>query len=185
MSKPLIIFGSSRKNGNTGIIINEVFQGEEYDLVNLNDLNIGYYQYTDKTQQDDFIDQILKMQRTETIIFATPIYWYSMSAQMKTFFDRFSDLINVRKDLGQSLKSKRVFLITSSSQNYLPQGFEMPFKGIADYFGMVYKGSLHSWSKDGKIPEVLKDSIQKFRNKIFKHLNNTSHSLAKQNKRMV
>jgi len=39
-------------------------------------------------------------------ILATPLYWYSVSAQAKTFLDRLSDLLVFRKDLGQALRGR-------------------------------------------------------------------------------
>lgn len=185
MPKALLISGSARINGNTQKITEELINGEEVEVVELLKLNIGYYTYSQQQQDDDFWEVILKMQRANSIIFATPVYWYSMSALMKTFFDRFTELITVRKDLGHSLKNKHVYLVTSSSSNKQPDGFEVPFRGICKYFGMNYKGSLHTWTKDGKIPEVLRDSIIKFKKKIFDRLRDQDNSLARQNNRMI
>ena len=55
------------------------------------------------------------MVQYEQIIFATPIYWYAMSAQLKTFFDRMTDLLTIHKPLGRQLrKGKKMFLIACS-----------------------------------------------------------------------
>jgi len=185
MKKVLLISGSARINGNTQKIINELTRGEDVEIVELLKMNIGYYTYSQEQQDDDFWDVVLKMQRANCIIFATPVYWYAMSALMKTFFDRFTELTTVRKDLGNSLRNKNVYLITSSSSNHLPDGFDVPFRGLSKYFGMNYKGVLHSWTKEGELPEVLKDSIIKFKKKIFDRLHKNDNTLARQNNRMI
>ena len=53
-------------------------------------------------------EMIAKVQNADTIIFATPIYYYEMSGQLKTFLDRCNPLY------GQDNKFKDVYLITSS-----------------------------------------------------------------------
>ncbi len=43
----------------------------------------------------------------DVLIFATPVYWYSMSGIMKVFFDRITDLLTIKKDIGRKLKGKK------------------------------------------------------------------------------
>jgi multimeric flavodoxin WrbA len=79
----------------------------------------------------------------ETIIFATPVYWYAMSGLMKVFFDRFTELLSTHKPLGKALKGKKIYLISTGSESELPPGFETPFKLTSEYFEMNYiKGVL-------------------------------------------
>ena len=59
-------------------------------------------------QKDDMADLIGKVQNADTIIFATPIYYYEMSGQLKTFLDRCNPLYS------QENKFKDVYLITSA-----------------------------------------------------------------------
>jgi multimeric flavodoxin WrbA len=42
----------------------------------------------------------------------TPVYWYTMSGIMKVFFDRFSDLLRIEKDLGRKLRGKSMAVIS-------------------------------------------------------------------------
>lgn len=51
------------------------------------------------------------------IILATPVYWYSMSALMKTFIDRWGDLLDIRKDIGRRLTNKELYIITSFGES--------------------------------------------------------------------
>jgi len=68
-----------------------------------------------------------------------------MSTQHKIFFDRFSDLLTVRKDLGRKLRGKKLFVISSFGESY-PKGFEDTFEQICEYLGMEYLGSSFIYS---------------------------------------
>lgn len=84
----------------------------------------------------------------DTIIFATPIYWYAMSAIMKTFFDRLSDLIRIEKGIGRKLRGKSLAMVSCSGHDDRAPGFPEPFKLTADYLGMNYLGDIHTWVED-------------------------------------
>ena len=120
-------------------------------------ISISAYDYEHRNASDDFLIALAeKLVQAEVLIFATPVYWYSMSAQMKTFFDRLSDLVSIRKDLGRALKGKQGYLVTSSSENALPPGFEIPFIYSFAYLDMEWGGSFHAcFKKDG----VLSDEV--------------------------
>jgi len=89
MNKTVIIQGSSRSGGDTNKIVNYMASKNTIDVIDLHNKNIGHYDYEYKNKDDDFIELITNIIKTyDTIIFATPIYWYSMSGVLKVFFDR-------------------------------------------------------------------------------------------------
>jgi len=135
----VIIFGSARFDGNTKKAVDSIVNGADIPLIDLNKLNIKSYDYNFKNQDDDFIPTIEKALQCDTIIFATPVYWYSMSGVMKTFIDRFTDLLYLRKDLGQKLEGKNLFLITSFAGEY-PKEILSVFEKLAGYLKMNYLG---------------------------------------------
>lgn len=47
------------------------------------------------------------LDKYETLILATPVYWYSMSGIMKVFFDRLTDLLTIEKEFGRKLRGKK------------------------------------------------------------------------------
>lgn len=81
----------------------------------------------------------------DTFIFATPVYWYSMSGIMKVFWDRMTDLITIEKDLGRQLRGKNMAVLSCSNGNNLGENFWLPFTESADYLGMHYLGNLHTY----------------------------------------
>lgn len=103
MSKQVIIISSSpRKGGNSDVLCDEfvkgaVEAGNNIEKIFLRDKKINYCtgcgfcnsnDYTKCAQNDDMNEILDKLQEADTIVFATPIYFYSISGQMKTFIDR-------------------------------------------------------------------------------------------------
>ena len=114
-------------------------------MFDLNNFDISLFDYEHLNRNDDFIPLIEKLIAYDTWIIATPVYWYSMSTQHKIFFDRFSDLLRIRKDLGRKLRGKKLFVIASFQSSY-PRGFEDTFDQICEYLGMEYLGSSFIYS---------------------------------------
>lgn len=146
MNKSVIIVGSSRSNGNTAQIVQAIAKDLPVDVINLNDYTFSYYDYENKNINYDFLNLMKEViQKYDTLIFATPIYWYSMSGVMKVFFDRFSDLIRIEKEWGRKLRGKKMAVISNSHdfENELDYDFYIPFKKSAEYLGMQYLGNKH------------------------------------------
>ena len=155
MNQALIILGSSRSEGNTRHLVDAIFRNKRHELIDLNQYNINYYTYDNRHTNDDFLSLAERMIQHEHIVFATPVYWYSMSAILKTYFDRMTDLVTIRKDLGKALKGKVLYSISCGSDSDLPEGFTVPFEATAVYLNMQYGGPLHAWLEHGEIsPEV-------------------------------
>ena len=98
--KVLIISTSPRKGGNSDTMAEEFARGareagHEVEKIGLWDKTIGFCrgclacQKTGRCVIHDDADMIAqKMQTADVIVFATPIYYYEMSGQMKTMLDR-------------------------------------------------------------------------------------------------
>ena len=100
MKQVLIISASPRKNGNSEILCDRFANGAlesgcKVEKVFLASKNIGYCRgcgvcnSTHQCVQRDDMGEILdKMVSADVIVLATPVYFYSMDGQMKTFIDR-------------------------------------------------------------------------------------------------
>lgn len=159
--KQVIIFGSSRSFGNTRKALTQVTAEETIELVDLNDFNITPFDYEHKNAGDDFIKLMEKLVEYKTFIIGTPVYWYSMSTQHKIFFDRFSDLLKIRKDLGRKLRGKNLFVIASFHSSY-PVGFEDLFEQMCEYLGMNYLGTSFIYSGNEN-EKFLENNIQQIK----------------------
>lgn len=144
--KKVIILGSSRKNGDTKKIVSEILSLSNWDLIELTDYNISHFDYDHLNRNDDFIDLMKKItENYSVLIFATPVYWYSMSGRMKVFFDRLTDLLRIEKEIGRKLRNKSMAVISCSNGNNLDEDFWLPFKNSANYLGMNYITDLHTF----------------------------------------
>ncbi len=139
--KTIVILGTAREDSNTFTAIKELCPFAEYDVIDLRNLNIAPYSYSNV--EDDFLLVAQKMAAAENIVFATPVYWYAMSAPLKIFFDRLTDLLTTYKTIGKSLNGKRTYLISTGSDAELPEGFEVPFRLTSEYFGMAFEKSFY------------------------------------------
>ena len=150
--------GSSRSDGNTRKIVGYIQERIDASFIDLNDYQIAYYDYDGNyPEEDNFLDLMERVVGYDQIIFATPIYWYAMSAQLKTFFDRLTDCLKIRKDIGYALKGKKMFMVSCGSDEEIPKGFEVPFKDSADYLHMKYGGGVHAWIDENEnIDEYVK-----------------------------
>ena len=63
-----------------------------------------------------------------------------MSAQLKVFFDRFSDLLTIEKVLGRQLKGMGCSVIATGFDKEMPTCFVQPFEMTANYLHMTFKG---------------------------------------------
>lgn len=144
MQKVLIV-GSARNDGDTARLTEKLREKSQWHVVDLNDYDINYYDYEHNNRNDDFLYMVRKLvEHYETLIFVTPVYWYSMSGVMKVFFDRFTDLLTIEKELGRQLRGKKMAAISCSAGDNLGDHFWLPFSHTANYLGMVYIGNLHT-----------------------------------------
>lgn len=99
--KILILSGSPRKNGNSAALCRAFERGAEerghqVEVIFLRDQKIGYCMacYHCKNSggvcaiKDDMASILDKMLAADTIVMASPVYFYSIDAQMKALIDR-------------------------------------------------------------------------------------------------
>ncbi|PPE03760.1 flavodoxin family protein [Holospora curviuscula] len=146
--------GSSRPHGNTKALLNKISKtlGEPYvsgmPIVDLCTLNITPYDYEGRNQKDDFIPLMERcIGEYSTIVIATPIYWYTVSAYVKIFLDRITDLMTIRRDLKKALEGTKISVIANfAGRNAdvikMVEGhINDLFSHLCDYLKMQYIGS--------------------------------------------
>ena len=118
MMKTLLILGSPRKKGNTEILVGYVQKGIEAvggttEVIRLEGLDIhpcigcgGCEKEGRCVIQDDMQQMYKKIDRADRIIIASPIYFYSVTAQTKAFIDRCQALWSRKYILKQHLQSE-------------------------------------------------------------------------------
>lgn len=152
----LTILGSARGDSHTLALLEAMLAERPATRIDLRDLDIQHYEYGRPMERDDFGKIAEAMVAHAMIVFATPVYWYSMSGRMKILFDRFSDLVTVRKDLGRQLKGRSVCLLACGSEPELPDGFDVPFRETAAYLDMAYCGACYGQTnRHGLLPSAV------------------------------
>lgn len=164
MNKTVIILGSSRSDGDTYKMVAYLKQQKNIPIIDLKTKNIGEFDYEFNNKEDDFLPLIRSiLQEYDTIVFATPVYWYSMSGIMKTFFDRISDLLFIEKDTGRKFRGKKMAVLSCGGGDDLNPHFHMPFIESANYLGMEYLGDVHTWMEgDNVLNKEVVDRLDKF-----------------------
>ena len=96
MKNVLIISSSPRRNGNSQLLCEKFKDGAEKSgnsvkLVRLTEKKIGFCHACDACMKtgkcvlnDDMNELLEDFQKAEVIVLATPVYFYGISAQMKT-----------------------------------------------------------------------------------------------------
>lgn len=144
--KKVVILGSSRSDGETRKVVIELIKGTDWEVIDLNDYQFSYYDYEHNNRHDDFLTVMKRIiENYEVLIFATPVYWYSMSGIMKVFFDRITDFLTIEKEWGRRMRGKYMAAISSSNGENLEESFWLPFQKTAEYLGMTYLADLHTY----------------------------------------
>ncbi len=161
-NKGMLWLGSPRKNSNSTVLGRKIAAGfrdtggaiAEFDLPRLNIQPCTACDYC-KTSKDRFcsieddMEGILQaLTEVDFLIIASPIYWFHISAQMKTAVDRWYALIG-RKDRKEFeyLEGKTVALaFTYGDQNPVSSGAVNAYRSMQDacaYIGMRLAGTIY------------------------------------------
>ena len=121
MKKVLIISTNLRHNANSEILAHETERGakdagHEVEFITLKDKDIKFWKGCLACQKlgkcvinDDANEITEKIKKSDVIVWATPVYYYEMSGQMKTMIDRANSLFS------SDYKFREVYLITTSA----------------------------------------------------------------------
>ncbi len=158
MKKVLIISTSLRQNANSEILAHETERGakevgHEVEFITLKDKEIKFCKGCLACQKlgkcvinDDANEITLKMKDADVIVWATPVYYYEMSGQMKTLIDRANSLFATGKNFTET------YVITTSadSSNGVVQTVLNGVNGwIACFSDLKLKGYLEAGGLEG------------------------------------
>ena len=149
----LILSGSPRKNGNSDMLCDEFLKGaiesgHNAEKIFISDKKINYCTacyYCQKSGgicriEDDMKEILEKIIKADTIVLSSPVYFYSIDAQLKTVIDRI-----VAKWL--EIKNKEFYYIMTAaedSQTVMDCTLEC-FRGLAACLdGSVEKGIIYA-----------------------------------------
>ncbi len=159
-----VILGTSNSDGNTRKLADSFVEQSGAKLFDLSNFNVSFYDYSHENKNDDFLPIIHELLSFDHLVFVSPVYWYSMSAQLKVFFDRLSDLLTIEKELGRRLKGKSISVLSTGYNLELPDCFVQPFELTAKYMQLEFKGceylAVQTESDLGKVTVIAAQAIE-------------------------
>ncbi len=178
----LILNGSPRKKGNTSYLLNEIINGikstgETAELINLADLQIhpciacGHCEKKGICIFDDDMSELYKKcSLVDALVIASPIYFYSVTAQTKLFIDRcqvFWSNKYILKNIPPSASEKRGYFVsvaaTKGEKTFT--GAQLTLKYLFDALDLAYTNNLlfNGYDKAGAVlasPTTLKTACE-------------------------
>lgn len=166
--KVLILSGSPRKNGNSDLLCNEFAKGAEeagntVEIIRVAEKNIGYCKacYACRNTgeciiKDDMSEIMQKIIDCNVLVLASPVYFYSVDAQLKAVIDR-----TVAR--WTEVKNKELYYIVTAAdtENESAKTTVDCFKGYADCIeGAKEKGVIYGMGNYEK-GEVIGKSVMR------------------------
>ena len=152
MKKVLILSGSPRSKGNSDLLCDEFMRGaqeagHDVEKIRIATKKIGYcracYYCRDHSGEcavkDDMAEVLETMLRADVLVLASPVYFYSIDAQLKAVIDR-----TVARWL--EVKNKEFYYIMSAAEDTatVMDTTLACFRGFADCFeGSVERGVIY------------------------------------------
>ena len=158
--KILLVMGSPRKEGNSATLAKQVAAGAEatgaeVESFYLHTMNIQPCTACDACREDTGKDCVIdddmqalypKLRRADALVIASPIYWFTVSAQTKAFMDRWYAFGNPQEEYA-AFSGKRIGIVltyadldpfVSGAVNAL-RTFQDAFNYVgAEIVGMIY-----------------------------------------------
>jgi len=158
MKKVLVLLGSPRKKGNSAILADQIAKGArsaraKVETIYLQGMKIAPCKACDICRKknskgcsikDDMQGLYPKVIEADALVIASPVYWFTMSAQIKIFLDRLHGLPAYKED---TLIGKRVAIaMTYGGEDPFDSGCVNALRAFQDAFaykeskivGMVY-----------------------------------------------
>lgn len=141
MKKVLVISSSMRKQGNSALMAQAFAEGaaknNQVETVYLADKEIKFCkgclacQKTNKCViKDDMAELTEKVKNADVLVFASPVYYYSICGQLKTFLDRCNPLFSDK----YSFREVYVLLSAAEDAEHTPDGSVTAVQGWIDCF---------------------------------------------------
>ena len=157
MNKKVLILSTSPRINSNSEALAEAFArganetGNDVEIIRMREKNIRFClgcfacQKTGKCViKDDMAAIVPKMEQADVLVFATPIYYYEMSGQMKTLLDRANPLFIA------DYRFRDIYFLSSAAEaeDYVPQRAQSGLEGWIECFekaqfaGTVFGGGV-------------------------------------------
>jgi len=187
--KILTLLGSARRKGNTATVLGRVEDellsgGHAVERIYLHNKSItgclGCAKCREKSheigcvQRDDALEIMQKMISSDGVLYASPIYFWGFSAQIKILIDRcFSLVTNYHKPGHTSLMAgKRLGLLVTGADPYEDnaEGLFTAFDRIVDFLLATKVGNLYvgECTSPAQLPEIVQKQASELARRFTK-----------------
>ena len=151
MSRILVLNGSVRRGGNTELLVQSFAEGarknNSVEIVSVADFKVNpcigcnscfNREENDCSQNDDMTKVYEKLKSTDILVIASPVYFYGISAQLKTMIDR------LHTPMRNSFPIKKLALILVGAAS-LPEMFDaikVQYRLALNFFGLEDAGTV-------------------------------------------
>lgn len=131
----LFINGSPNHHGNTASLAAALLKGKEYETLNLTDYTIGAY---GQQLPGDGLDTVITaMEKADTIVIGSPLYWHNICGSVRNVLDRFYGRVQ-----NGGLSGRKLYLVFQGAapEKWMLEAGEYTMKRFAALYGMSYEG---------------------------------------------
>ena len=175
MNKKVVVISSSLRLGSNSEVLAQAFvqgaqaAGNIVEEISLKEKDLRFCtgclacQSTARCwMQDDSAAINAKLKEAEVVVFATPVYFYAMSGQLKTLLDRANSLY------GSDYKFKDIYLLATAAENErsAAEGTIKGIQGWVDCFeraelkGIVFGGGIDDAGAAVNHQDVMKAAFE-------------------------
>ena len=146
----LFINGSPNHHGNTASLAAALLKGKEYETLNLTDYTIGAY---GQQLPGDGLDAVVAaMEKANTIVIGSPLYWHNICGSVRNVLDRFYGRVQ-----NSGLSGRRLYFVFQgvAPEKWMLEAGEYTMKRFAVLYGMSYGGMATNKAEAEKLNKTL------------------------------
>ena len=131
----LFINGSPNKNGNTAALTAELLKGKTYETLNMTGYTIG--SYGQELPGDGLDEVIAAMEKADTIVVGSPVYWHNICGSVRNVLDRFYGRVE-----NGALKGRKLYFVFQGAapEKWMLEAGDYTMQRFAGLYGMTYGG---------------------------------------------
>ena len=146
----LFINGSPNHHGNTASLAAALLKGKEYETLNLTDYTIGAY---GQQLPGDGLDAVVAaMEKANTIVIGSPLYWHNICGSVRNVLDRFYGRVQ-----NGGLSGRRLYFVFQgvAPEKWMLEAGEYTMKRFAVLYGMSSGGMATNKAEAEKLNKTL------------------------------
>ena len=146
----LFVNGSPNSQGNTAALAAALLKGKDYETMNLTDYVIGSY---GQNLPGDGLDKIIAaMEKADTIVMGSPVYWHNICGSVRNVLDRFYGRVQ-----NGGLSGRKLYFVFQGAapEKWMLEAGEYTMQRFAALYGMTYGGMATSEAEAVRLNKTL------------------------------